>query len=64
MELGLRGKKVIINGGSRGIGRAALDIYAAEGCDIAFFSRTRSASTRPSPRCPSPAARSSATPST
>jgi len=39
MELGLHGKKVIINGGSRGIGRAALDIYAAEGCDIAFFSR-------------------------
>ena len=39
MELGLRGKKVIINGGSRGIGKAALEIYAAEGCDIAFFSR-------------------------
>jgi len=39
MDLGLRGKKVIINGGSRGIGRAALEIYAAEGCDIAFFSR-------------------------
>ncbi|WP_455231092.1 SDR family NAD(P)-dependent oxidoreductase [Geopseudomonas aromaticivorans] len=39
MELGLRGKKVIINGGSRGIGRAALEMYADEGCDIAFFSR-------------------------
>lgn len=39
MELGLCGKKVIINGGSRGIGKAALEIYAAEGCDIAFFSR-------------------------
>lgn len=39
MELGLRGKKVIINGGSRGLGRAALELYAAEGCDIAFFSR-------------------------
>ena len=39
MELGLRGKKVIINGGSRGIGRAALELYADEGCDIAFFSR-------------------------
>jgi 3-oxoacyl-[acyl-carrier protein] reductase len=39
MESGLRGKKVIINGGSRGIGRAALDIFAAEGCDVAFFSR-------------------------
>lgn len=39
MDLGLRGKKVIINGGSRGIGRAALELYAQEGCDIAFFSR-------------------------
>jgi NAD(P)-dependent dehydrogenase (short-subunit alcohol dehydrogenase family) len=39
MDLALRGKKVIINGGSRGIGRAALELYAAEGCDIAFFSR-------------------------
>ncbi|MDD3352055.1 SDR family oxidoreductase [Zoogloea sp.] len=41
MELGLKGKKVIINGGSRGIGKAALEIYAAEGCDIAFFSRDK-----------------------
>jgi len=39
MDLGLRGKKVIINGGSRGLGKAALEIYAKEGCDIAFFSR-------------------------
>jgi NAD(P)-dependent dehydrogenase (short-subunit alcohol dehydrogenase family) len=29
MELGLQGKKVIINGGSRGIGRAALDMNDA-----------------------------------
>ena len=40
MELGLHGKKVIINGGSRGIGRAALRASTPpEGCDIAFFSR-------------------------
>ncbi|MCY1431008.1 Dihydroanticapsin 7-dehydrogenase [compost metagenome] len=39
MDLGLRGKKVIINGGSRGIGRAALELFADEGCDVAFFSR-------------------------
>ena len=39
MDLGLKGRKVILTGGSRGIGRAALDIFAAEGCDIAFFSR-------------------------
>lgn len=39
MDLGLNGKKVILTGGSRGIGRAALEIFAAEGADIAFFSR-------------------------
>ena len=39
MDLGLKGKKVILTGGSRGIGRAALELFAAEGCDIAFFSR-------------------------
>jgi len=39
MDLGLKGRKVILTGGSRGIGRAALEIFAAEGCDIAFFSR-------------------------
>ncbi|HCN31622.1 MAG TPA: 3-ketoacyl-ACP reductase, partial [Rhodobiaceae bacterium] len=39
MDLGLKGLKVILTGGSRGIGRAALEIFAAEGCDIGFFSR-------------------------
>lgn len=39
MDLGLKGKKVILTGGSRGIGRAALEIFAEEGADIAFFSR-------------------------
>ena len=39
MDLGLKGKKVILTGGSRGIGRASLEIFAEEGCDIAFFSR-------------------------
>jgi 3-oxoacyl-[acyl-carrier protein] reductase len=41
MDLGLKGKKVIVTGGSRGIGRAALEIYAAEGANVAFFSRNR-----------------------
>src|SRR5689334_13109661 len=41
MDLGLKGKKVILTGGSRGIGRAALEIYAAEGADVAFFSRNQ-----------------------
>lgn len=39
MDLGLKGKKVILSGGSRGLGRAALKLFAAEGCDVAFFSR-------------------------
>lgn len=39
MDLGLKGKKVILTGGSRGIGRATLEIFAEEGADIAFFSR-------------------------
>jgi len=41
MDLGLKGKKVILTGGSRGIGRAALEIFAQEGCDVAFFSRNQ-----------------------
>jgi 3-oxoacyl-[acyl-carrier protein] reductase len=39
VDLGLKGKKVILTGGSRGIGRAALEIFAEEGADVAFFSR-------------------------
>lgn len=39
MDLGLKGKKVILSGGSRGIGRATLELFAAEGADCAFFSR-------------------------
>jgi len=38
MDLGLKGKKVIMNGGSHGLGLASLKTYAAEGCDVAFFS--------------------------
>ena len=39
MDLGLKGKKVILSGGSRGLGRAALELFAGEGADVAFFSR-------------------------
>ncbi|MEM1404861.1 MAG: SDR family oxidoreductase [Pseudomonadota bacterium] len=39
MDLGLQGKKVILTGGSRGLGRAALQRFAEEGADVAFFSR-------------------------
>lgn len=40
MDLGLKGKKVIVTGGSRGLGRAALELFADEGADVAFFSRS------------------------
>lgn len=39
MDLGLRGKKVIMNGGAHGLGLASLKHFAAEGADVAFFSR-------------------------
>lgn len=39
MDLGLKGKKVIMNGGAHGLGLAALKIFAEEGADVAFFSR-------------------------
>lgn len=40
MDLGLKGRKAIITGGGRGIGRAAAQILAEEGCDVGFFSRS------------------------
>ena len=39
MDLGLKGKKVIMNGGARGIGLEILKILTSEGADVAFFSR-------------------------
>lgn len=39
MDLGLKGKKAIITGGSRGIGRSIADVLAAEGADIGFCAR-------------------------
>jgi NAD(P)-dependent dehydrogenase (short-subunit alcohol dehydrogenase family) len=41
MDLGLKGLKVILTGGSRGTGRAALEVFAAEGADVGFFSRNQ-----------------------
>jgi NAD(P)-dependent dehydrogenase (short-subunit alcohol dehydrogenase family) len=39
MDLGLKGKKAILTGGSRGIGRKTVELLLAEGCDVAFCSR-------------------------
>jgi 3-oxoacyl-[acyl-carrier protein] reductase len=41
MDLGLKGLKVILTGGSRGTGRATLELFAAEGADVGFFSRSQ-----------------------
>lgn len=39
MDLGLKGKKAIVTGGTRGIGRAIADLLVAEGCDIGICAR-------------------------
>ena len=43
MDLGLKGKKAIVTGGTRGIGRAVAKLLAAEGCDVAICARNREA---------------------
>lgn len=39
MDLGLTGKRVIMNGGAHGLGLASLKLFAQEGADVAFMSR-------------------------
>lgn len=40
MDLKLKGNKVLVTGGTKGIGRAIADTLADEGCDVAICSRT------------------------
>ncbi len=40
MDLGLKGKKAIVTGGTRGIGRAIANLLTDEGCDIGICART------------------------
>lgn len=39
MDLGLTGRKVLITGGSMGIGRASASLFAEEGCEVAITAR-------------------------
>ena len=41
MELGLKGKNVLITGGSQGIGRASAELFASEGANLALAARTQ-----------------------
>lgn len=39
MDLGLRGRRALVSGGTKGIGRSIVDLLADEGADVAFCAR-------------------------
>ena len=40
MDLGLKGRRAVVGGGSSGLGRASAEALAAEGCDLLIWSRS------------------------